>query len=257
MKFGIFATGLNLISQTSANNPSKSATSINQVLSSLEVTALKISVFDGLIILFASVIAGLLMKFIFQRYSNSFSARSSFGNTLLMVSISVAALIAVVKSSLALSLGLVGALSVVRFRTAIKEPYNLSFLLLSICIAISIGAAQFTFALSILVVGSIIAVLAYKSLGEVGNSKSKAKTSDMDTLLINIGPQYSPDKIYKILDKYVNAYLIKTLQKSKDGSFNLTIGVHFETHEQMNNLIEMLNSNFENSELTFYNSPTR
>ena len=48
-----------------------------------------------------------------------------------MVSISVAALIAVVKSSLALSLGLVGALSVVRFRTAIKEPYNLSFLLLS------------------------------------------------------------------------------------------------------------------------------
>ena len=75
---------------------------------------------------------GLLIRQVFYRYSNSMSSRRGFGNTLLMVTISTASLIAVVKSSLALSLGLVGALSVVRFRTAVKEPYNLAFILFSI-----------------------------------------------------------------------------------------------------------------------------
>ena len=66
------------------------------------------------------------------------SSKSGFGNAILLVTISTASLIAIVKSSLALSLGLVGALSVVRFRTAVKEPYNLAFILFAICAGISI-----------------------------------------------------------------------------------------------------------------------
>ena len=51
-------------------------------------------------------------------------------------------IITIVKSSLALSLGLVGALSIVRFRAAIKEPEELAFLFLCIAIGIGLGAAQ-------------------------------------------------------------------------------------------------------------------
>ena len=81
-----------------------------------------------------------MIRFIFIKYSNSLSSKKGFGNTILLVMISTASLIAVVKSSLALSLGLVGALSVIRFRSAIKEPYNLAFILFAICISIAIGA---------------------------------------------------------------------------------------------------------------------
>ena len=51
-------------------------------------------------------------------------------------------IITIVKSSLALSLGLVGALSIVRFRTAIKDPEELSFLFISIAIGLGMGANQ-------------------------------------------------------------------------------------------------------------------
>ncbi len=109
---------------------------------------------EGLKILLFSAIAGLIIRYVFYKYSDSLSSRKGFGNAILMITVSVASLIAVVKSSLALSLGLVGALSVVRFRTAIKEPYNLSFLLLAICIGIALGASQFSFAFLITIIGS-------------------------------------------------------------------------------------------------------
>ena len=57
-------------------------------------------------ILFCALIAGILIRFLYIRFSNSFSSKSAYANTLLMVTVCVASLIAVVKSSLALSLGL-------------------------------------------------------------------------------------------------------------------------------------------------------
>ncbi len=51
-------------------------------------------------------------------------------------------IITIVKSSLALSLGLVGALSIVRFRSAIKEPEELAYLFLCIAIGLGLGASQ-------------------------------------------------------------------------------------------------------------------
>ena len=76
---------------------------------------------ESLITILFSVLAGLILRYLFTAFSNSFSSRLNLGNSILLITISVASLIAVVKSSLALSLGLVGALSVVRFRTAIKS----------------------------------------------------------------------------------------------------------------------------------------
>ena len=76
-----------------------------------------------------------------------------------VLGIATTIVITIVKSSLALSLGLVGALSVIRFRTAVKEPYNLGFLLFAICIAISIGASQFIFTILISIFGTLAMTL--------------------------------------------------------------------------------------------------
>tara|TARA_Y200000002_G_scaffold360764_1_gene346282 strand:+ start:160 stop:423 length:264 start_codon:yes stop_codon:yes gene_type:complete len=87
------------------------------------------------------LILGFLLRYIFQKYSTTYSSRVSFGNTILMVTLSVFALIAGVKFSLVFLLRLVGALSVTRFRIAVKEACDLDFLLWSIFVSTSFGAS--------------------------------------------------------------------------------------------------------------------
>lgn len=86
-----------------------------------------------------AVLAFILGKF-YTRYGNSLSNRKAFAKNFIVLAITTMFIISVVKSSLALSLGLVGALSIVRFRAAIKEPEELTYLFLTIAIGLGCGA---------------------------------------------------------------------------------------------------------------------
>ena len=72
----------------------------------------------------------------------------------------------VIKFSLALSLGLVGALSIVRFRAAIKEPEELIYLFLVTGIGLACGANQFLVAISATIIISILLILSYLRRGK-------------------------------------------------------------------------------------------
>jgi len=78
----------------------------------------------------------------FRKYSSAFCNRQDFSRLFPLLMMSVILIITVVKASLALALGLVGALSIVRFRTPIKEPEELLYLFLNIGIAVALGAGQ-------------------------------------------------------------------------------------------------------------------
>ena len=91
----------------------------------------------------------------YVRFADTFSNRESFSRLFPLISSATCLIIAVVKSSLALSLGLVGALSIVRFRTAIKDPEELIYLFVSIAIGLACGASQYTSAL----IGFILIIL--------------------------------------------------------------------------------------------------
>ena len=80
----------------------------------------------------------------YLKYAMTLGNRQSFSAIFVLLGITTAIVITVVKFSLALSLGLVGALSIVRFRSAIKEPEELVYLFLIIGIGISMGANQIT-----------------------------------------------------------------------------------------------------------------
>lgn len=84
-----------------------------------------------------------LLGYIYIRLGNALSNRKKLAKTLVLISLTTMLIITIVKSSLALSLGLVGALSIVRFRTAIKEPEELAYFFMSIAIGLGIGAGQF------------------------------------------------------------------------------------------------------------------
>lgn len=101
----------------------------------LSLTSLTVNLLLGIIL--SSVLA-----WFYTRYGKSLSNRASFAQTLPTLTMTTVLVISVVKSSLALSLGLVGALSIVRFRTAIKEPEELVYLFMALAIGLGMGADQ-------------------------------------------------------------------------------------------------------------------
>jgi len=76
----------------------------------------------------------------YKKFSRSLGGKTHVGAILPLIGLTVFMVITVVKSSLALSLGLVGALSIVRFRTPIKEPEELVYLFLAIAVGLGFGA---------------------------------------------------------------------------------------------------------------------
>ena len=93
-------------------------------------------------IVIAAILLFILSK-LYVRYGNAISNREQLSRVFILVGLTTFIIISIVKSSLALSLGLVGALSIVRFRTAIKEPEELGFFFISIAIGLGLGANQF------------------------------------------------------------------------------------------------------------------
>ena len=102
----------------------------------------------------ALILAFCLGLFIFLVYKKTFSGvmySSSFGVTLLALTMITTVVILAVTSNVVLSLGMVGALSIVRFRTAIKEPLDIAFLFWSIAVGIVLAAGMIPLA----VIGSV------------------------------------------------------------------------------------------------------
>ena len=83
-----------------------------------------------------------LIRLVYNKYSQSLSNKDYFSKNFIILGIATCLIITIVKSSLALSLGLVGALSIVRFRAAIKEPEELVYLFICIAIGLGFGANQ-------------------------------------------------------------------------------------------------------------------
>lgn len=92
-------------------------------------------------ILLTSVCAFILSK-IYEKYGRSLSNRTSFAQNFLLLSLTTMMVISIIRSSIALSLGLVGALSIVRFRSAIKDPEELVYLFLTMGIGLGFGSGN-------------------------------------------------------------------------------------------------------------------
>jgi len=89
-----------------------------------------------------TIVLSILLELTYRRCANSLSNKSQFSYNFVMVSLTTMLIITLVGSSVALSLGLVGALSIVRYRAAIKEPEELSYLFLAIATGLGMGANQ-------------------------------------------------------------------------------------------------------------------
>lgn len=167
--------------------------SIERILMSGESN---ISAFSFTINFVITVILSSILSFLYKNYSFVLSNKESFSKNLIFVSSTTMMIITIVKSSLALSLGLVGALSIIRFRTAIKEPEELSYLFIAIAIGLGLGADQiFITIISFSLTSALIIILFYNSGLKVTDKNMFLTLSSNGIDLPNI------DQISKILDK--------------------------------------------------------
>lgn len=97
--------------------------------------------------LMVTVLLAAYLFFVYYVHSKKSFYDKSFNVSLALISVITAAIVLAMQSNLVISLGMVGALSIVRFRTAIKEPMDLMFLFWSISIGIICGANLFTIAI--------------------------------------------------------------------------------------------------------------
>ena len=119
---------------------------------------IEINLVNFLINLLWVVLLTYFIQIVYNKYSQSLSNKDYFSKNFVILGVTTCIVITIVKSSLALSLGLVGALSIVRFRAAIKEPEELVYLFLVIATGLGIGANQVQIT-SIGIVISLIVVI--------------------------------------------------------------------------------------------------
>lgn len=106
-----------------------------------------ISVSDMLIAIGLSFLLGIFIVFIYRVTYSGVSFSKSFAGCLIMISMITTVVILVITSNVVLSLGMVGALSIVRFRTAVKEPSDTAFLFWAITTGILCGTGYVTIAI--------------------------------------------------------------------------------------------------------------
>lgn len=111
-----------------------------------------VSILDMAIALILAFGLGLFIFLIYKKTYQGVMFSSSFGVTLVALTMITTVVILAVTSNVVLSLGMVGALSIVRFRTAIKEPLDITFLFWSIAVGIVLAAGMIPLA----VIGSVI-----------------------------------------------------------------------------------------------------
>jgi len=113
---------------------------MQQLLDQLQAFDISLWSFLGRMVL-AAILSGMLSA-IYVYLGRSLSDRRAFARIFIPITLTTTIIMTILQTNIALSLGLIGALSIVRFRTAIKEPEELSYLFLCIALGLGMGAAQ-------------------------------------------------------------------------------------------------------------------
>jgi len=206
-----------------------------------------VNIWDFVINLLVAAILCIIIKVFYIRFATSFSNREKFASIFLPLALSTLLIITVVKASIALSLGLVGALSIVRFRAAIKEPEELTYLFLVIGVGLTCGANKPILA--------IVAILLILPLLYLNTRMSKKKVLSKDKLLINIRSKGS--EVQKITDnlKQILSYIeLKRLEENSDGIV-MTFVTKIDDISIVNKIREQLKMIDPDIHITFLDQP--
>ena len=176
-----------------------------------------VSALDMVLALTLAFGLGLFIFYIYKRTYAGVMYSTSFGVTLIALTMITTLVILAVTSNIVLSLGMVGALSIVRFRTAIKEPLDIAFLFWAIADGIVLAAGLIPLA----VFGSVligIILLAFSSRKDV---------SKPFIVVLNCDSQKSEDAALTLLDVRTERCSVKS-KTARKGQVELTIEIRLK-----------------------------
>lgn len=170
-------------------------------------------------------VAALLGIFIYMVYrimtTNTFYSKT-FNLSLMLLSVITAAIILTIQSSVIVSLGMVGALSIVRFRTAVKEPLDLIFLFWSISVGIISGAGMVGLAIAVSVIVTGLMFVFY-------HMPEQRKSM---ILAVNVDVYEKTAKVLEIVKKYDSHYSEKSRNMAK-GRVDMLLEIRLKDYEPM------------------------
>ena len=149
--------------QTSFQNVLKSDSGISEYFSNqfMNLTPWKI-----LIGLLMGCLVGLIIALVYKRCYRGVLYSPTFAMTLMMLTLVTTPVVMCIKSNISLSMGMVGALSIVRFRTAVKDPMDTAYMFWALTMGILLGAELYVHALMVvLAIGIILFLLSFLHLG--------------------------------------------------------------------------------------------
>ena len=165
------------------------------------------SLSEVLLAMLFAVIVGLLIFWVYKKTFIGILYSSGFALTLIGLTLVTTLVIIAVTSNVVLSLGMVGALSIVRFRTAIKEPMEIVFLFWSIAVGIVIGAGMIPLAvLGSVIIGIILLIFA-----------NRKNVENAYILVLNCENEEAENTAAELLKNTVKKYRIKSKTVNADG----------------------------------------
>lgn len=176
--------------------------------------AAEFSVLDVAIAMLLSFAIGLFIFYVYKRTFAGVMYSASFGVSIMAMTLITTLIILAVTSNIVLSLGMVGALSIVRFRTAVKEPLDIAFLFWAISAGIVVGAGLIPLA----VIGSIF-------IGIILLVFVNKKSSDTPYIVVlNLDNDKAENDCMDIIKEKTKKSLIKAKTVSRNG-IELTVEV--------------------------------
>lgn len=187
-----------------------------------------------------------VLSLVYRRFGNSISNRGQLAKVLILVGLTTFIIISIVKSSLALSLGLVGALSIVRFRTAIKEPEELGYFFIAIATGLGMGANQLLPTIIGLAMVILIIVLFRKNI---------FKDTLTQNLLITTSIQQenqtnATEKIAEIINQHASQVEVKRINYGKE-DMDLNFLVKVKSLDSLNTIQHSLKEIDKSMSITF------
>ena len=192
-------------------------------ISTTEQVSVWIIVFN----LFLSAVLSLILGWVYTKYGSALSNRKQFARNFLPITMTTMFIITIVKSSLALSLGLIGALSIIRFRTAIKEPEELSYLFLTIAIGMGIGANQ-----AIITIITLLTITAIICLKNINQNNVESGQNLYLTISSPAQDGNELNTIIKVLQKHCTNVNLKRFDENSN-LLEVSFLVGFENYSQL------------------------
>ncbi len=148
-----------------------------------------------------SVIIGVLLFLLYQKTYSGVVYSRAFAVSILGMTVLTCAIIVTIQSNTVLSLGMVGALSIVRYRTAVKDPMDLLYLFWAVASGIATGAGMFLIALFVFVVMAVILLIL---------SHFRGRRDELYILLVH----YSGEGIDEIIRRAIGVHPYKIKSKT-------------------------------------------